>query len=359
MNRNRIYPIAQALIAALLFGASAPLAKLLLGEVEPIPLAAFLYLGSGIGLLGIKTYRRINRRLSDDEAQIKKSDIPWLAGAILAGGVAAPITLLFSLKNTPAATASLLLNFEGVATTLIAVLAFKESISRRAWWAIALITLSSIFLSINLNASWGFSLGALGIIAACILWGIDNNFTRNISAKDPLMIVTIKGLGAGSFSLALALILGNKIPAPSVILGALALGSLSYGISIVLFIHAMRGLGAARTSALFGTAPLAGMLLSFLLFREFPSWMFIIAFPLMVAGTLFLVSEEHEHDHVHEMTLHEHAHVHDDGHHEHDHEGDYAQKHSHIHKHGELAHAHHHMPDLHHRHIHAPESKKE
>lgn len=352
MSRNHVYPIIQALIAALLFGISAPLAKLLLGEVEPIPLAAFLYLGSGIGLLGIKIYQRISQRSSDNEAQIKKPDLVWLAGAVLAGGVAAPITLLFSLQKTPAATASLLLNFEGVATTLIAVLAFKESISRRAWWAIALITLSSIFLSINLNASWGFSIGALGIIAACIFWGIDNNFTRNISAKDPLMIVTIKGLGAGSFSLGMALILGNKLPALGVILGAMVLGSLSYGISIVLFIRAMRGLGAARTSAFFGTAPLAGMILSFLLFREFPSWMFIIALPLMVIGTLFLVSEQHEHHHIHEMTIHEHSHVHDDGHHEHDHEGEYAQKHSHIHRHDELAHTHDHMPDLHHRHIH-------
>ena len=351
MNRNHIYPIIQALIAALLFGASAPLAKLLLGEVEPIPLAAFLYLGSGLGLLGIKLFQRINQQGLNSEAQIKKPDYGWLAGAIIAGGIAAPIILLFSLQSTPAATASLLLSFEGVATTLIAFFAFKESISRRAWWAIALITLASIFLSVNLNAEWGFSLGALGIIAACILWGIDNNFTRNISAKDPLTIVTIKGLGAGSFSLGMAMILGNKLPAWEVVLGALVLGSLSYGASIVLFIHAMRGIGAARTSALFSSAPLAGMLLSFLLYREFPSWMFIFAFPLMVAGTLFLVSEEHEHDHVHEMTIHEHAHVHDDGHHEH--EGDCAQKHSHIHKHDKLVHAHHHMPDLHHRHTHS------
>jgi drug/metabolite transporter (DMT)-like permease len=353
MNRSHISSIIQALIAALLFGASAPLAKLLLGEVKPIPLAAFLYIGSGIGLLGIKLFRRINQQGLDSEAQIKKPDYVWLAGAIIAGGIAAPITLLFSLQNTPAATASLLLSFEGVATTLIAFFTFKESISRRAWWAIVLITLASIFLSVNLNAEWGFSLGALGIIAACILWGIDNNFTRNISAKDPLMIVTIKGLGAGSFSLGMALILGNKIPSWEIILGALVLGSLSYGASIVLFIHAMRGLGAARTSALFSSAPLAGMILSFILFREFPSWMFVVAFPLMVIGMLFLVSEEHEHDHVHEMAIHEHAHVHDDGHHNHDHEGEYAQKHSHIHRHDKVAHEHHHMPDLHHRHIHA------
>jgi len=350
MNRHHIYPIIQALIAALLFGASAPLAKLLLGEVEPIQLAAFLYLGSGIGLLGIKLFQRINQQGLDSEAQIQKPDYLWLAGAIIAGGIAAPITLLFSLRNTPAATASLLLSYEGVATTLIAFFAFKESISRRAWWAIVLITLASILLSINLNAEWGFSFGALGIIAACILWGIDNNFTRNISAKDPLIIVTIKGLGAGSFSLGMAMVLGNKLPAWEIVLGALVLGSLSYGVSIVLFIHAMRGLGAARTSALFSTAPIAGIILSLLLFQEFPSWFFLVALPIMIIGTLFLVNEQHEHHHIHEMTIHEHAHVHDDGHHEH--EGEYAQKHSHIHKHDELVHAHHHMPDLHHRHIH-------
>jgi drug/metabolite transporter (DMT)-like permease len=356
MRRNHIYPITQALIAALLFGASAPLSKLLLGEVEPIPLAAFLYLGSGIGLLLMKTFQRINQRYTEREAQIKKSDYSWLAGAILAGGVAAPIVLLFSLQKTPAATASLLLNFECVATTLIAALAFKESISRHAWWAIGLITLASILLSINPTAGWGISLGVLGIIAACFLWGMDNNFTRNISAKDPLMIVTIKGLVAGCFSLGLALILGNELPTLGVTLGAMLLGCLSYGVSIVLFIHAMRGLGAARTSALFGTAPLAGMFISFLLFREFPGWMFMIALPLMVVGTLFLLSEEHEHDHVHEMTVHEHSHAHDDGHHEHDHEGEFAGKHSHVHDHDELTHAHHHMPDIHHRHIHPSES---
>jgi len=356
MNKHHIYPIIQALIAALLFGASAPLAKLLLGEVEPMPLAAFLYLGSGIGLLGVKLFQRINQQGLNGEAQIRKSDYLWLAGAIIAGGIAAPIILLFSLRNTPAATASLLLCFEGVATTLIAFFAFKESISRRAWWAIMLITLASIFLSINLNAERGFSMGALGIIAACVFWGIDNNFIRNISAKDPLIIVTIKGLGAGSLSLGMGMILGNKLPAWEVVLGTLVLGSLSYGVSIVLFIHAMRGLGAARTSALFGTAPIAGIILSLLLFREFPSWLFLVALPIMLIGTLFLVNEQHDHHHIHEIIVHEHSHIHDDGHHQHGHEGEFAQKHSHIHQHDETAHVHHHMPDLHHRHIHSSES---
>ena len=340
----------QALLAALLFGASAPLAKLLLGQVEPIPLAAFLYLGAGFGLLGIRIFQRIHRRPSDREAQIGKPDVVWLAGAVLTGGVAAPIALLFSLQNTPAATASLLLNFEGVATTLIAALVFKESISRRAWQAILLITLASIFLSINSGAGWGFSLGTLGIIAACFLWGMDNNFTRNISAKDPLMIVTIKGLGAGIFSFGLALVLGNQLPALRIILEAMILGALSYGISIVLFIHAMRELGAARTSGLFSTAPLAGVVLSLLLFQEFPGWWFMIALPFMVVGTFLLLSEAHEHRHLHEKIIHEHAHVHTDGHHQHDHEGGFAKKHSHVHQHDESAHTHQHMPDLHHRH---------
>ena len=355
MKRNQIYPVIQALLAALLFGASAPLAKLFLGEIEPIPLAAFLYLGSGAGLLVIKIGQRIRKQSSEREAKIKRPDIKWLAGAILAGGVAAPITLLFSLKNTPAATASLLLNFEGVATTLIAALVFKESISRRAWWAILLITLSSVLLSININGNWGFSFGALGIIAACILWGMDNNFTRNISAKDPLMIVTIKGLAAGSFSLGLALILGFHFPAVGTMLGAMLLGSLSYGVSIVLFIRAMRGLGAARTSAFFGTAPIAGMLLSFILFPEVPGWTFAIALLLMVIGALFLVNEQHKHFHIHAQTVHEHAHSHDDGHHNHIHEDGYTGSHSHIHQHDQMQHEHQHMPDLHHRHIHPSE----
>lgn len=355
MNRKHIYPIAQALLAAVLFGASAPLAKYLLGEIAPIPLAAFLYLGSGIGLLGIRMVHNHVQRTSQREARVTKTDMLWLAGAILAGGVAAPITLLISLNKTPAATASLLLNFEGVATTLLAALVFKEAIGKKAWRAIGLITLSSILLSVNLNANWGISISAVGIIAACFLWGLDNNLTRNISAKDPFTIVTIKGLAAGSFSLLLAMILGNKLPGMVVIIKAMLLGCLSYGFSIVLFIHALRGLGAARTSALFGVAPLAGMLLSFLIFREHPTWMFLFALPMMVLGTLLLVNEQHEHSHIHEMVFHEHAHIHDDGHHSHDHETIEGNSHSHPHKHEELNHEHDHLPDLHHRHIHKTE----
>ena len=168
MKRIYIYPVFQALLAAIFFGASAPLAKLLLGDVEPIPLAAFLYLGSGLGLLVVRGLQRVGKPVAATEARIRKADIKWLAGAILAGGIAAPIILLYSLRATPAATASLLLNFEAVATTLIATLAFKEYVSRRAWGAIVTITLASILLSTDPNSAWGFSLGAAGILAACL-----------------------------------------------------------------------------------------------------------------------------------------------------------------------------------------------
>jgi drug/metabolite transporter (DMT)-like permease len=354
MKQNKLYPIGQALAAAVLFGASAPLAKILLGEIEPIPLAAFLYLGTGIGLLLMKIIENSLRPTSQREANLKRSDLAWLAGAILAGGVAAPIILLFSLKNTPAATASLLLNFEGVATTLLAALAFKESISGHGWRAIGLITTAGIILSANFSGKWGLSAGALGIMGACLLWGLDNNLTRQISAKDPITIVTIKGLAAGSFSLLLALTLGNRLPSAGIIARAMGLGWFSYGLSIVLFIHAMRSLGSARTSALFGIAPLAGMLLSFILFRVFPTWMFAIGLVLMVIGTMILVSEEHEHDHEHEMMVHDHAHHHDK-HHEHEHKEMREEKHAHEHQHETLVHAHDHLPDLHHRHNHRTE----
>ena len=357
MNRNDIYPIVQAMLAALLFGASAPIAKSLLGEIEPISLAAFLYLGSGFGLLILRIVQRSGNKTESTEAPLERADIGWLAGAIIAGGITAPIILLFSLRDTPGATASLLLTFEGVATTLVAAMVFKESVSRRAWWAILVITTASILLSVNLNDEWGVSWGAIGILAACVLWGIDNNFTRNISAKDPISIVMIKGLIAGSFSLILATILGDRIPTVGIAIKAMVLGSLSYGLSITLFIRAMRGLGAARTSALFGTAPLAGIVLSLWLLQESVNTMFLVALPLMVVGAILLVYEEHNHNHVHEATVHEHRHRHDDEHHIHNHETtESARSHSHWHEHKCHEHEHHHMPDIHHRHVHPSEA---
>jgi drug/metabolite transporter (DMT)-like permease len=352
MKRTHRLLVLQALTAALLFGASAPLAKLLLGGVEPILLAGLLYLGSGLGLLIVKIYQSLKRRSTDAEAGLKGKDFGWLTGAILAGGIAAPIILLISLERTPAATASLLLNFEVVATTLIAVLVFREAVGKKVVVAIALITLASILLSVDPKSGWGFSLGALGILAACVLWGIDNNFTRNISAKDPSTITLLKGFIGGTFSVVLALLLGNHLPHIGLVLAALALGAFSYGLSIVLFIRAMRGMGAARTSALFSTAPLAGLLLSILIFRVLPGWIFLPALALAALGTWLLVNEQHQHDHEHAAVTHEHAHFHTDGHHSHIHDENVLSKHSHEHEHLPQIHDHAHLPDTDHRHAH-------
>ena len=202
MNRSnsRLGPLLKALLAALLFGASAPLAKSLLQDVQPVPMAALLYLGSGTGVLLIALVFRASKG-GATEAPLARRDLPWLTGAVIAGGIAAPIVLMFSLTATPAGTASLLLNFEGVATALIAAIVFREAIGRPAWAAVALVTLGSIVLSWNASGAWGFSLGALGVVAACALWGLDNNLTRPISGKNPLTIVMVKGLAAGTFSL--------------------------------------------------------------------------------------------------------------------------------------------------------------
>jgi drug/metabolite transporter (DMT)-like permease len=336
--------ILQALLAALFFGASAPISKLLLGNVPPVLMAAFLYLGSGTGISLIKLYQRLTS--NQREAGIKRPDVIWLAGAIISGGILAPIILMISLKNTPASTASLLLNFEGAGTTLLALFFFRESISRRALAAISAITLASIFLSTNFGSNWGMSLGAFGVLLACVLWGLDNNLTRNISGKDPLIIVAWKGLAAGTFSLILGLILGQQFPALTTILSILLLGFISYGLSTMLFIYSMRGLGAARTSALYGTAPLAGVLLSILIFKDPITILFVIAAILMVAGALLLANEEHAHFHIHMPVVHEHLHKHEDFH-AHD-ETNIA--HSHEHEHSRTEHEHGHMPDIHHRH---------
>lgn len=355
MQRAYIYPTLQTLLAAALFGASAPIGKLLLGQIEPIFLAGLLYLGCGIGVLLFKLLQ--NARSSDTkrEAHLIRSDYRWLFGAVVSGGVLAPIVLLFSLRQTPASTASLLLNFETVATTLIAVLVFREALSTRSMWAVVTVTAGSILLSWDTTGAWGLSLGALGVLGACVLWGLENNLTRNISAKDPLTIVLVKGITAGAFSCTLALALGNPVPPALTILGAMVLGSLSYGLSIVLYIRAMRNLGAARTSAVFGTAPLAGVILSFVLFQETPNTLFIAALCLMALAMAMLLTEKHAHRHVHEAVVHDHRHRHDDGHHTHDHPGmtDRSLTHAHPHEHATMEHEHPHLPDIHHRHAHA------
>lgn len=351
MKRTQIYPIFQALLAAALFGVSAPISKALLGEVAPIPMAALLYLGSGAGTWLLTLFQPRNA-----EAKLGKADIPWLLGALLAGGVAAPIVLMFSLQITPATTAALLLNFESIATTLIAALVFRESVGRKTWQSIVLIFISSVLLSLDMQNAWAFSVGALGILAACILWGIDNTFTRNISAKNPLTIVMVKGFGAGTFSLILALLAKQPLPNIVPLVGALLLGAFSYGAGITIYIHALRALGAARTGALYSTAPFIGMVFSFFIFRETPNVQFIFAFVIMAIGTWLLVSEQHEHHHEHQVVTHDHRHSHDDDHHSHLHAtgGASAESdHAHPHQHPVQEHQHAHTPDIHHRHLHS------
>lgn len=347
-DRKDLYPVALAIGGAVLFGASAPASKVLLGTVDPVMLAALLYLGSGIGLATVWLLRRAAP--GKGEAGLTLHDLPWLAGSLLAGGIAAPILLMISLQHTPAATASLLLTFECVATSVIAATVFREAIGRRVWAAIGLITLASALLAINLSGVFGFSPGALGVIGACALWGIDNNLTYHISSKDPVAIGMIKGLGSGAFSLTLALSLGRIVTAPAAVVPAMGIGVISYGLSIVMFILAARGMGAVRTSAWFGIAPFAGAALSLLVFREVPGLQFVIAAPFMIAGALLLFGEKHEHLHVHAPFEHEHYYAPDEHH-------PLKTDRSCRHRHGGLRHSHPHRPDIHHRHEHDDERR--
>lgn len=353
--RNHLAPSLQAIGAAILFGASAPISKSLLGSVDPIPLAAFLYFGSGLGSWLLLTIRNRHQRNRIVEERLTKPDLPWLTVAIFAGGVAAPILLLIGLERTPASTASLLLNFEAAATALIAALVFREAVGRRIAFAIGLITLASILLTWN-GRAWGFSFGALAVIAACFLWGLDNNATRNISGKDPLMIVGVKGICAGLFSFFLAVVFNIPLPDLKTILIALLVGFICYGLSIQLFILALRGLGSARTGSLFGIAPFIGAILSLLFLNEIPQILFWVAFPVMGFGAWLMVTERHGHPHSHIEMEHAHSHDHQDGHHTHSHADEIADlpgSHSHLHTHEPGVHDHPHTPDLHHRHAHS------
>jgi len=344
------------IVAALLFGVSAPLAKLLLEGIDPFILAGLLYLGAG-GAMGLMLASGKLCKV-ESEAQIEKRDIPWLVGATLTGGVLGPILLLFGLRLTHAATASLLLNLEVVATGLVAFSFFRESVGRRAWIAILGVAAGGALLSLDLSRGLGISPGALLVIGACFAWGFDNNLTGKISLKDPRRIVMVKGIAAGSFSFLLGVVLGRPLPSSIQVLYALALGAVSYGASISFFVRSLRGVGAARTGVLFGLAPFAGVGLSLLIFRQLPTWPFFAALGLMALATLVLARERHEHPHTHTGTTHIHPHRHDDAHHEHQHAGnvDETVLHVHEHDHEEITHSHDHRPDPHHRHRHAEES---
>jgi len=347
------------ILTAALFGIGAPLSKLLLADVHPLAVAAFLYIGSGIGLacyLAAEAFAGAKRR--DAEAALQTRDVPWLAGVILCGGFAAPLLLMVSLKATPGATAALLLNFEAVATTLIAAFLFREAVGARVWVALAFITSSCALLSWDPASILGLSLAAVGILVTCVSWAFDNNFSRQISGKDPVFIVALKGLCGGGLTMAAALFIGAPLPGPTVAAATMVLGFVSYGgLTSICFILALRGIGTARAGALLAISPLFGGSISLLLFHEVPDLRFLVAALIMAAGVVLLVSERHAHPHRHASEVHEHRHRHDDPHHEHQHSPempplDASGEHSHLHVHAELEHEHFHRPDLHHRHRH-------
>jgi len=339
-----------ALAAAALFGASTPFAKLLLGEISPVVLAGLLYLGSGIGLALLRLAQGFDRR--SQEASLAARDWGWLAGAIIAGGVAAPVLLLWGLAGSGAAETSLLLNFEGLITVLVAGALFREAIGARLWLAVIVMLAGGLVLAYDPKAPLAFSPQSLAVVGACLCWALDNNLTRKVAGADPVVTAMIKGLAAGSFNLALGFALGGTLPALGAAVGAVSLGFVAYGVSLVFFIYALRHLGAARTGAHFSTAPFIGAAIAMPLLGEPVTPGLIAATVLMAIATWLVLTESHGHEHEHRRLAHAHRHVHDE-HHQHFHSGDEgSEPHAHEHVHEPMRHAHPHAPDLHHRHEH-------
>lgn len=351
-RRSRVpVGVLYAVLAAALFGASTPFAKVLLGRLPPVLLAGLLYLGSGLGLSLVRWVRRRTR--ANREAPLTRRDLPWLAGAVLCGGILGPVLLMVGLTQTPAAAASLLLNLEGVFTALLAWFLFHENFDRRIALGMGLIVAGGALLSWQGEAGLGLSAGSLAILAACLCWGIDNNLTQKVSAGDPLQVAAIKGAAAGTVNLVVALMLGARVPGAAVLGGALLLGFLGYGCSLALFVLALRYIGTARTGAYFSLAPFVGAGVSLGLLREPMGPYFVLAAALMGAGVWLHLTEKHEHTHTHEWLEHSHPHVHDE-HHQHEHSPgtDLRTPHTHPHVHRPLTHSHPHYPDIHHRHEH-------
>jgi len=346
-------PLIYVILSAVLFGISTPFSKLLLGDIPSIMLAGLLYLGAFLGLALYSVLTRHFRELAKTRAEsLEKKDIPWLIGAIIAGGVSAPISLMLGLNLISGFSASLLLNLEGICTALIAVIIFRENAGRSFWLALLCMTGAGVILSWDPGQSKFNILGPLLIVLATFCWGIDNNLTRQISEKSPIQITLIKGLAAGSISLSIALISGIRIDFNVNILYALILGALSYGLSLVFFIRALQGLGSSRTGAFFSMGPFIGALVSLIIFRNPTEWLMIPAFILMALGIGLIVGERHTHAHVHVPVIHTHSHKHDDMHHFHIHPQPVKGTHFHEHAHSEVSHIHAHWPDTSHRHAH-------
>jgi drug/metabolite transporter (DMT)-like permease len=333
-----------------LFGASTPFAKLLLGDVPPVLLAGLLYLGSGLGLWLI----RLARDRGFSPPRLPAREWSWLLGAIASGGILGPVLLMYGLARTSAASASLLLNLEAVFTALLAWIVFRENADRRVILGMSLIVAGGAILAWSPGAMLpGAGPGTAAIAAAGLCWGLDNNLTRKVAAADAMFIAATKGLVAGLSNCALAIALGASLPRLALIGAAMTLGLVGYGISLALFVMALRGLGAARTSAYFSTAPFLGAAVAVIVLHEPASLVFWLAALLMIAGVWLHLSEHHEHEHSHEALTHAHPHVHDAHHqHVHDFAWDGTEPHSHPHVHRPIRHSHRHFPDLHHHHRH-------
>ncbi|MGC2783663.1 MAG: EamA family transporter [Roseiarcus sp.] len=349
-TRHSLWPgVPLALASAVLFGASTPFAKLLVGSIDPQLLAGLLYLSAGVGLMigqAIGSFFGVR----SSEAPLRRADAPWMIAIVVSGGIMGPLFLMLGLARTSAASGSLLLNLEGLATMGIAWVVFRENVDRRLALGAAAILAGAVALSWQ-GRGVRVDEGGLLIAAACLAWGIDNNLTRRLSAADPVVIAFIKGVAAGSVNLMLALLLGARLPSMATAGAALVVGFCGVGLSLVLFVLALRHLGAARTGAYFSLAPFLGAVIAIALIHEPITPQLILAGVLMAFGVWLHLTERHVHDHTHEAIEHEHAHVHDE-HHRHAHEGTVTEPHSHWHRHEPLQHRHAHYPDLHHRHEH-------
>ena len=287
MKNDKVTAVYYAIAAAVFYALNVPCSKLLLDKIAPTFMAAFLYLGAGIG---VSIMYLFHYRHESPTERLEKKDMPYTVGMVLLD-IIAPILLMLGVKLGTSANASLLGSFEIVATTIIALLIFKEKVSRKLWTAIGFITLSSIILSFSGEDSFSFSVGSLLVLGATACWGLENNCTRSISEKSTYQIVTIKGFGSGIGSLIVAMTLGESLPEIRYILPAVLLGFVAYGLSIFTYIRAQKTLGAAKTSAFYAVAPFIGALLSFVFLRESLTTAYTIALVIMIIGTVFVVSD--------------------------------------------------------------------
>jgi drug/metabolite transporter (DMT)-like permease len=341
------------LAAAALFGVGLPLAKLLLPEAGPLLIAGLLYLGAGLGLLAFERLFYRGSEASRREAQVATTDWWLLAGIVLTGGILGPVFMLWGLQRMTGVLGSLLLNLEAPFTILLAVAFFREHLGRVEAVSALLIIAAAGFLQYRPGDlrpdAWGF----FAIASACLSWALDNNLSQRLSHRDPIVVTRIKALGAGVCTLSLAVMVDQSLPRPSIIIAALVLGLFSYGVSLVLDMHALRLHGAAREAGYLATAPFIGALASIPILGERWGFSEMVATGIMGMGVVLLVRAHHSHPHLHEEMEHDHVHVHAD-HHDHEHEKTQwiEEPHAHLHNHLPLMHDHPHVSELHHRHEH-------